>query len=42
MKLEAVHDANGVIVAAIAFVDDNVPRPRPVESTCQRAVRPVR
>jgi hypothetical protein len=30
MKLEAVHEADGVIVAAIAFVDDDVPRPRPV------------
>ena len=31
MKIEAVHDATGVIVAAIAFAnDDDSPRPRPL------------
>jgi len=30
MRLEAVHDDQGVILAAIAFDDDDTPRPHPV------------
>jgi hypothetical protein len=35
MKIEALHDADGVIVAAIGFEDDESPRPHPVAADGQ-------